>query len=1123
MARNVLVFSKGLDEESANIAKDPERCDDIQNYEIIKDGQLCKRIDPTTFDAELNNLLAAVFNLSGNGKIVKIADEPFYPSNLPNDIAPGFDYLLPVYGFNGTQNLLHLFYKSTSGWTYGYNLTTNGNFATADNWNAAPGWTFTAGTGFVHADGGGTGVLSQRLELSHLTSYTVIFQMTHETGSVVVNLGTQPSQTFNTAGLHIVSVTADTSTGNSNIEFEPSNEFAGAIEFVVVLRRGGFTQGLYDSGIVYTSESNLRFFNGSTRLNIADGVNNMHGISINDEGTVIASTLGIPSPEYFGEFNPPTGFDSDFFDEVAENDHFDLLGLFQYVYTCSTSEGDETDPSFISDTLDMQWFMTTAEGANGRWVSRIQIDGLRIPDGVSEDIRDQLDFFNVYVRRLPGSADSFATTFNFVERVRINNKFDTNSYIIDAPTRGDAVSYENGVAPIASDVCEINNVVVGANLKRLSPFPTPSDGSVAITLDNSNIEGFVNGVFRIRIYGSTSDDPTAISGFNPTHNLGTLGEEQDYRFYGIDGYTPLKSIVADWHFEAGESDVVWMDFLVEVPAMPPSIPHTIYFVFVNDVTTLPEAFESKYLTFEFGKTFIKGQDADANRIMFTRPPYMERTEQIVFSPALFNKAVNEFYNRADARFDGTGDDTTFETGTGPFFNVDMGIDIGTSFYKFSETNNAQIDYGEASPGSEDEVSSAYGWIKFDPTADSTEYISGGDFNIRTICGNFHVNTSNEPRGWLLGLIKDGSVIRFATIVGADNTASPPHLIGANMNGMTETRLFYWISVDIANNRRYFFACTEDGIVIANDFTDEFIPDTIDYDFSANSNILNGNTDNYAYSGVDYLTSSIPGAEFAGFGFINNHFSNSFNECFLRANLMAQCSTPIGIEYENNYTGNDLTFAAGTKIISRSTSTGDSLEDVLGDDITHIRVYGSGANDGIYEVTDITDNNITVAEALTTATLSTIASIVSVRINRNILFGETEDTRERAQANGIVWSQPYGFAFPDLYTKLALGPVLRIIPVPSFLQFQHGKVVLIARRNGWELFNIEGTPDSWANADLIPEIKDFGLLNSNCLQVTGSAVVYLSERGFMRWDARGLRPVSENVLNILNYVRDINNG
>ena len=113
---------------------------------------------------------------------------------------------------------------------------------------------------------------------------------------------------------------------------------------------------LLNSEIVYTSESDVKFTIADDRIIITDNVNNAHFVTIDIDGFFQASKLGIPAPKNKPRISNLTVWDASLFEEVSTNARLSQVGLFQCVYTAVTEAGDESNPSPLSDTLDMQFF-----------------------------------------------------------------------------------------------------------------------------------------------------------------------------------------------------------------------------------------------------------------------------------------------------------------------------------------------------------------------------------------------------------------------------------------------------------------------------------------------------------------------------------------------------------------------------------------------------------------------------------------------------------------------------------------------------------------------------------------------------------------------------------------------
>ena len=205
ISKKILPFSKGIDEKSNPNFADPERSYNIVNYELKNNKQLDKRIDPVTYDADFNSLLASVFD-----SVTKIW--MWYSSNLPSDIATGYDYLIPVYGQNSDEDyILVIFYKTALGWTFGETIVTNGAFSSDVSWTKGAALKWAISDGKATHTSGAIEDLEQDVSLVDSDDYWLIFTVSGATaGSVTPKLGIQAGTARTTNATFIEKITADT-------------------------------------------------------------------------------------------------------------------------------------------------------------------------------------------------------------------------------------------------------------------------------------------------------------------------------------------------------------------------------------------------------------------------------------------------------------------------------------------------------------------------------------------------------------------------------------------------------------------------------------------------------------------------------------------------------------------------------------------------------------------------------------------------------------------------------------------------------------------------------------------------------------------------------------------------
>jgi len=139
----------------------------------------------------------------------------------------------------------------------------------------------------------------------------------------------------------------------------------------------------------------------------------------------------------------------------------------------------------------------------------------------------------------------------------------------------------------------------------------------------------------------------------------------------------------------------------------------------------------------------------------------------------------------------------------------------------------------------------------------------------------------------------------------------------------------------------------------------------------------------------------------------------------------------------------------------------------------------------------------------------------VTYNNNINFTRTEVTDVKPRKNMIRWSDINRNAFPDLYFKSVREPIMKIVPAPSFLQYQYQNTFLIYTRNSINRFVLEGSASGWqgSSSSLIEEKTQYGLYAPESLVRIGESLFWLSEVGVIMWDRDGLRLISKNIIDV----------
>ena len=137
-------------------------------------------------------------------------------------------------------------------------------------------------------------------------------------------------------------------------------------------------------------------------------------------------------------------------------------------------------------------------------------------------------------------------------------------------------------------------------------------------------------------------------------------------------------------------------------------------------------------------------------------------------------------------------------------------------------------------------------------------------------------------------------------------------------------------------------------------------------------------------------------------------------------------------------------------------------------------------------------------------------------NNNIDFDETKEIKYKSNRNMVKWTDVNGKAFPDLYFKKVREPIIKIMPAPSFLQFEYQNTFIIFTRNSINRFVLQGSASGWSgsSSSLIEEKKQYGLLAEKSLVRAGDALFWVSEVGVVKWAGKeGLNLITKNIIDV----------
>ncbi len=138
-------------------------------------------------------------------------------------------------------------------------------------------------------------------------------------------------------------------------------------------------------------------------------------------------------------------------------------------------------------------------------------------------------------------------------------------------------------------------------------------------------------------------------------------------------------------------------------------------------------------------------------------------------------------------------------------------------------------------------------------------------------------------------------------------------------------------------------------------------------------------------------------------------------------------------------------------------------------------------------------------------------------NANISFGETKEPGYKEYSHRFRWTNYNGIAVPDLNYKDLKEPIVRMMPAPSFLQFEYANSFLLFTRNTINRFVLKADVETgqWrAETDnLIEEFKDLGLMEPKTLVLAGDTLFGLSEKGVWKWNKDGMELISDKIIDL----------
>jgi len=887
-------------------------------------------------------------------------------------------------------------------------------------------------------------------------------------------------------------------------------------------------QGLTDAGVDWTTDCKPEYSIGNNRMVITDSVNRAYFILVDNDGDVTSGVMGVPAPTIRATAGAAQT------EKMSENPNFTsaeggsvgLPGLVQIVYTIETEQGDESNPSPVSATIDMQWLRKDDDGIDNSWIGSIPITNLWLPASLTAQERENIKFFNVYVRDVKYSGGQFSSTLQFTQQFIISDKNGANTYRVSLPVElGNLVSYEKDIAPIAVHNAQVGGVpFLGGITEQLEFGIGDFDYFVPITITN-NGDDYVDAIVRIRLFDSDS-------GTSPLTNL------QWSEFLAVNmnaspdtlGITTTSGVLVVGEpyeittFAAGD-DFSNMGTVDEI-TQPKGATGDVFTALETDPDEWSNGSAVKELASDRVRmidqdlqtpliTYCEGHNAGNYVDIWTKIPYLPNGTRIVyFAWANSGTPVNVTGTHATGRW---MDDDSF---------ADARINLWADYTRMPNQNtivatpcNNPGVIASTQPGANALANRAnadnYGTPVFEAdgydiiTTASMSFLSQIYHNpaittpVATQTGinpYIQLNSSATPSRRTLRYETNGlgAVPRSCTVWFRVNVATLDLTIDEAVFSMcsrevSQTLPLVSLILESTGNVKSWRFYISDGTSFVSEDT-----------FGLRDEGNGGGTARGAYpkaSGKDY---------FIGL---------SWDDASAKASLIIVDTTnfnPANNTPQVDYAEVSIGAIPDTDFSEGYIAFGDNGKNVLGcidaeyDEIVVMPdVYYSAATQ--VEM----DALINVSNFMPAFPEPVGFSNIDITHNNNISFGDVESAGLETFLNKIKWGEAGGINFPNLYSKLLREPVKALMPSPSFLKFQYENTLVMFTRNTITRFLLDGEPSTWvgdANA-LVEEGFNGGIYAINTLTRAGEALLWLSENGLILWNPEGFQKISQNVIKI----------
>ena len=886
---------------------------------------------------------------------------------------------------------------------------------------------------------------------------------------------------------------------------------------------------LVSSGITYTSDSDPQFAFAEDKIIITDGVNNAHYVAIDENGVGRAGKMGLPSPRNRARIEPMTSVDKSLFETDTTQTYVSAPGLVQVTYTVITKYGDESNPAPVSQTFDMQYNKIGEDGITSHYIDKIKVHDLTVPD-VSDNVMETIKYFNFYIRIVPYKAGIEVGSLIYTEQQEINSKtisgIDTgNSYVLTLPPLGDTVSYENDVAPIANTAAQLGGITMLGNVQDNVRFPFTFKYFHSIKINNMDSASYVDGNIILRLYDKDSGHEHAIDNLDfddfVNHGSGTQAgflNTSYFRIYDEDLTTPLYCgfVVADngggdpasyktideiygseSNLQGGTGSIYgieYVDLIIQIPYLTANLTRTIYLCWTpeadqssypgvtspyNDLTSGDTSTYNGNLGIHYGKVMNINSDGFSRQQFFkgsmldNDQTYISYPFELSYEGAKSNRA--NLNNKISGDVDIVNNDVSFPHNTITYVR---GFKAGAG-----NTWSNRINTGAGTVGAN--------------AMQLKDYDSGALLNADQYDGT----PLSETAGWVSFMYDafDGEVL-------TDSSEIDRKYLICNIWGIEPT-----LSADAG------------GYSVISLFAQRF------YD----NDDLTGTEQNYYMYLNDWRYT--PGTVNASSKWLGQSFKlygaygsqNSYLQH--RYLLITWNSDTSSITVWSGHQNGDIVYKTFvdwdfSKLTDGGEFNGVQLGGVAG---ANYGIKDSRYDDVQMQLGEYLDPTIDDSRARFANIMNQFPaydniigykhtdSQDTITYNNNITFTKTEVTDSKPRKNMVRWSDVNRNAFPDLFFKSVREPIIKVVPAPSFLQYQYQNTFLIFTRNSINRFVLEGNASGWQGSasSLIEEKTQYGLFAPDTLVRIGEALFWLSEVGVVMWDKDGLRLISKNIVDI----------